>query len=286
MGYSTVVLIKQVPDTTAVTAKAMKADGTLNRSALPAVFNPEDLNALEMALEIKERYGGDVCALTMGPPAAAEILRDALFRGVDRAVLLTDRCFAAADTLATSFVLSRAIAKIGAFDIIMCGRQAIDGNTAQVGPQVAEKLGINQITYVEELNRLTDGEIVVLREIENGKELAASPLPVLLTVINTANTPRPPSVKRIMKYKNARAACELEQGTNVDRIKEKGLLIEQWDADMLGVDSRQCGLNGSPTRVKKITRVVLTGKEFKKVEPTDAGLQTLLEELIQDYTFD
>ncbi|MCP4716296.1 MAG: electron transfer flavoprotein subunit beta/FixA family protein, partial [Deltaproteobacteria bacterium] len=154
MSLSIVVLIKQVPDTTAVTSKAMKADGTLNRAALPAVFNPEDLNALEMALQIRDNYGGSVWALSMGPPKAADILREALFRGVDRAVLITDRAFAAADTLATSYVLARAVQKIDAVDLVLCGRQAIDGNTAQVGPQLADKLGINQLTYVEKIEEI------------------------------------------------------------------------------------------------------------------------------------
>lgn len=280
MALNVIVLIKQVPDTTAVSSKAMKEDGTLNRAALPAVFNPEDLNALEMALEIKERHGGSVCALTMGPPAAAEIVREALYRGADRAILLTDRCFAASDTLATSYVLAQAVKTIGSYDIILCGRQAIDGNTAQVGPQVAEKLGINQLTYVEHIDRIADGKIAAWREIEEGKELAETKLPVLLTVIATANIPRPPSVKKIMSYKNAKAPSEPRQDS------EQGSLIEEWNAESIGVDPSLCGLSGSPTRVKKIQNVVLKGKEFKKIEPTSDGIKQLLQELIADYTFD
>jgi hypothetical protein len=147
------VLVKQVPDTHNITGEVMTKDGTMNRGALPAIFNPEDLNALEMALEIKERTGGTVTVITMGPPKAANILRDCLFRGADRVILLTDRKFAGADTLATSYVLQCAVQKAGPFDLVLCGRQAIDGDTAQVGPQTAEKLGIPQITYAETHHR-------------------------------------------------------------------------------------------------------------------------------------
>jgi len=286
MSYRIIVLIKQVPDTTAVSAKAMKADGTLNRAALPAVFNPEDLNALEMALEIREQHGGSVCAVTMGPPSAAAILREALFRGADRAVLVTDRRFAGSDTLATSYILSRAIRTIGGFDIVLCGRQAIDGNTAQVGPQVAEKLGINQLTYIEKIERLAGADITAWREIEDGRELAAAKLPVLLTVAGAANTPRPPSVKKIMKYKNARAASELSGTEHGESLKSRGLLLEELNAEAVGADPALCGLSGSPTRVKKIENVVLKGKTFKKIEPSAEGIRLLLEELIADYTFD
>ncbi|MFC1591372.1 electron transfer flavoprotein subunit beta/FixA family protein [Thermodesulfobacteriota bacterium] len=286
MALSLAVFIKQVPDTTAVTARAMKADGTLNRSALPAVFNPEDLHALELALELKDRCGGSVCAVTMGPVAAAEILREALYRGADRACLITDRRFAAADTLATSYVLSKAAAKLGPFDIIICGRQAIDGNTAQVGPQVAQKLGLNQLTYVEAVEQVADGTIRAWRDIEEGKELVQSRLPVLITVTDSANTPRPPSVKRIMQYKNAQAPSELSADTARNELEARGLLIEELHAEAIGVDDNQCGLAGSPTRVKKIASVVLKGKDYKRIEPTDAGLRELLQELIAEYTFD
>lgn len=281
-----IVLIKQVPDTTAFSAQAMKPDGTLNRSALPAVFNPEDLSALELALRLREAHGGSVCALTMGPTAAAEILREALYRGVDRAVLLTDRAFAGADTLATSYALSRAVAAIGDYDLILCGRQAIDGNTAQVGPQVAEKLGINQLTYVERVERLTETEITVWREVDHGRELAAARLPVLLTVLPTAAVPRPPSVRKIMRYKKARAQAELSDPSQAETLAGRGLLIEQWDAARIGADPSRCGLAGSPTRVKKIHPVVLKASGFKRFEPDEAGVRALLEELIAAYAFD
>jgi len=158
MPYHSIVLVKQVPDTRHVTGDVMTKKGTMNRNALPAIFNPEDLNALEMALQVKERYGGTVTVLTMGPPKAAQILRDSLYRGADRVILLTDRKFAGADTQATSYTLKAAIDKIGAFDLIFAGRQAIDGDTAQVGPQVAEKLGIPQITYAETVLALEGDE--------------------------------------------------------------------------------------------------------------------------------
>ena len=148
MSYTVLVFVKQVPDTQNITGEAMKADGTVNRAALPAIFNPEDLNALELALQLKDRYGAKVVVGTMGPPAAADVLRDALFRGADEALLLTDRAFAGADTLATSYALSCAAKKVGKVDLILCGRQAIDGDTAQVGPQLAEKLKMTHICYV------------------------------------------------------------------------------------------------------------------------------------------
>lgn len=280
------VLIKQVPDTAAVTPKAMKADGTLNRSALPAVFNPEDLNALEMALQIKETSGATVTVMTMGPPAAAEILRDALFRGADRVFLLTDKKFAASDTLATSAVLSRALEKQGPFDLVICGTQAIDGNTAQVGPQVAEKLNINQLTYVEAVEEIGSGKIRVRRLIEDGKEIVISDLPVLLTVAGSANIPRPWSVKKIMKYKNAKTALEVPEEAALEQFRQQGLLIEMLDCEKIGLDPCRCGISGSPTMVKKIENVVRRGKAHQKIELTDDGIKALLTELMADYAFD
>jgi len=281
-----IVLIKQVPDTTAVSAKAMKPDGTLNRAALPAIFNPEDLCALELALMLRDHGVGSVCAMTMGPPAAAEILREALYRGVDRAILLTDRLFAGADTLATSYVLARAISTIGDYDLILCGRQALDGNTAQVGPQVAEKLGINQLTYVERIEQITDTDLEVWREIEQGRERVKARLPVLLSVVPSAVTVRPPSAQRIMKYKKARALSELSDPSQADVLAARGLLIEQWDAGRIGADPARCGLAGSPTRVKKIQSVVLKSTGFKQFDPDARGVRRLLEELLASYAFD
>src|SRR4030043_492026 len=188
----------------------MNDDGTVNRSALPAIFNPEDLNALELALQIKDKFGGKITVITMGLPAAGAILRESLFRGADEAVLVTDPKCAASDTLATSYILSCAVKKID-YDIVLCGRQAIDGDTAQVGPQLAEKLGIPQITYVEELSKLKGKSITVRKNIGNGWQQVSSKLPVLLTVTGEANEPRVAAAKKLMKHKNARTLAEIEQ---------------------------------------------------------------------------
>ena len=140
MSYTIIVFVKQVPDTQNITGDAMKPDGTVNSAALPAIFNPEDLNALELGIQLKERYNAKLIVGTMGPPNASEVLRESLYRGADETILLTDRAFAGADTLATSYALSCCANKIGKYDLILCGRQAIDGDTAQVGPQLSEKL--------------------------------------------------------------------------------------------------------------------------------------------------
>ena len=295
MQYKIIVFVKQVPDTQHVTGQAMKPDGTVNRQALPAIFNPEDLNALELALQIKDRYGATVVAATMGPPNAAKVLRDALCMGADEAVLLTDRAFAGADTLATSYALSCCAKKIGDFDLILCGRQAIDGDTAQVGPQIAEKLSIPQISYVEEVISLKGKTIRARRAIEGGYEILESPMPVLLTVIDS-NEPRPQNARRIMKYKKAKTRSEFaaaqgstyaEGGAMAEFEKDyaaKGLLIKEWTALEAGADLKRCGFSGSPTKVKQIMSVVLTAGEFKKIEPTEAGVANLVHELIEDHT--
>jgi len=297
MPYHSIVLAKQVPDTTEISPRAMKEDGTLNRSALPAVFNKDDLHALEMALAIKETHGGTVTVITMGPSAAAQILRDALYRGADRAILLTDRRFAAADTLATSYTLSAAISKIKSFDFVFCGREASDGNTAQVGPQVAEKLGIPQITYAEEIYSLQAGVLEAKRFSDDGYEKVQSTLPLLITVMPDSNEPRPPAAKRLLRFKKALTPGEAKnklqaEGASAEAIeshcqslKEKGLLIEEWNGDDLAIDPARCGRTGSPTWVKKIERVVLTGGEHKSYPPTDEGVQRLMQELIEEHTF-
>lgn len=288
MPYHCVVLAKQVPDTKAVTGKAMNDDGTVNRAALPAVFNPEDLNALETALQIRDTWGGSVTIMTMGLPRACEVLREGLYRGADRAILITDRRAAASDTLATSYILSCAIQKLDQLDIVLCGRQAIDGDTAQVGPQAAEKLGIPQITYMEELIDLSDGAITVRRNIGAGWEKVQCRLPVLLTVMETANTPRPPGAKRMMKFKKARSPIELKvAGADeavADSLKARGLLIEQWDLDYVEADLQWCGVSGSPTKVNRIQSVVLKASEHKTVDATDEGIRELVHELIEDHT--
>ncbi len=299
MAYNCVVLIKQVPDTARITGQAMNPDGTVNRSALPAIFNPEDLNALELALTIKDEHGGTVTVVTMGLPAAAQILREALYRGADDAILLTDRRCAASDTLATSYILSCAVRKLP-YDLVLCGRQAIDGDTAQVGPQLAEKLNLPQITYVEHLADLHDDTITARRNIGNGWQLVRCRLPVLLTVTADANEPRFPAARKMMKYKNALAPAEVEQQIkqlNPDaddetitdlvrrrcrQLQEKGLLIKQWNLDDVGADLNWCGRTGSPTKVHRIQSVVLAAKETKHVQPTDQGLADMIHELIEN----
>ncbi|NMC21290.1 MAG: electron transfer flavoprotein subunit beta/FixA family protein, partial [Thermogutta sp.] len=259
MPYDIIVCVKQVPDTANVTAEAMKEDGTVNRAALPAIFNPEDLNALEAALDARDRFGGTVTAVSMGPPKAADVLRDCLFRGADRAILLTDRRAAASDTLATSYILARAIETIGRYDIVMCGRQAIDGDTAQVGPQIAEKLGIPQVTYLEELVGLDGDRARVRRNVGNGWELVEVRLPALITVIATANQPRPPAARRVMRFKRARVPAEIEAevkkslgpvsdeeiqdeiGRRAEEFRRRGLLIEQWNLDDIHAELDRCG---------------------------------------------
>lgn len=296
MSYTVIVFVKQVPDTQNITGEAMKPDGTVNRSALPAIFNPEDLNALELALQLKDRYGAKVVVGTMGPPNAAEVLRSSLYRGADECVLLTDRSFAGADTLATSYALSCCANKIGKFDLILCGRQAIDGDTAQVGPQLAEKLKIPQICYIEEVIKLDKKKIVAKRAIEGGYEILESPLPALLTVIDS-NVPRPQAARKIMKYKNARTRSELAKdhananytdaeqlAVEEEALKEKGLLIYEWSADDVGADKGRTGLAGSPTKVKNIMSVVLTATDTKKIEPSEEGIKNLVHELIDDHT--
>jgi len=293
MGYNIVVLVKQVPDTKRITGEAMRDDGTVNRSALPAVFNPEDLHALETALELRERYGGRVTVVTMGPPQACEVLRDSLERGADAVVLLTDRRAAASDTLATSYILSFAVRKLDAeqpVDLVVCGRQAIDGDTAQVPPQTAEKLGWPQVTYVEEVEAVEGRTIRARRNTGAGMERVECPLPCLLTVTDQAPHPRPASAKRIMAVKKARSRAELAQEApgevegRAEALKARGLLIAQWTLDDIGADLAWCGRDGSPTKVKRIQSVVLKGSGFKKVEPTEDAIATMVHELIEEHT--
>jgi len=293
------VLIKQVPDTKRITGDVMNDDGTVKRSALPAIFNPEDLNALELALQIKDRFGGHITVITMGLPLASTILRDSLYRGADEAILLTDRRCAASDTLATSYILSRAVKRLD-YDVVLCGRQAIDGDTAQVGPQLAEKLGVTQITYVEALAGLEGRTITARRNIGNGWQQVRAALPVLLTVTGNANEPRVAAAKKMMKYKNALAPVEVEQKIKAEnpgageadvkelvehkcsQLEQKGLLIRQWDLDAVEADLNWCGQSGSPTKVHRIQSVVLAAKESKQIEPTEEGISDMIHELIND----
>jgi len=305
-----VVLVKQVPDTANVTGEAMKEDGTVNRAALPTVFNPEDLNALEEAIKLKECHGARVTVITMGPPAAAQVLRESLYRGADEVVLLTDKAFAGADTLATSYALALAVRKLGGADLVLCGRQAIDGDTAQVGPQTAEKLGYPQITCVSCIDELAPGSeagpgdaqargsITATRSIEGGFETLASTLPCLLTVTGEANDPRPPSVKLVMTYKDVAAeAMPQYDDTYLDPESDTAEVcmigrdgrpvcrarIVQWDHEALEADRESLGLRGSPTRVKEIESVVLAQSEARMVEPDETGVNTLVHELIEEH---
>ena len=270
------------------------SDTFLEPNARSPIFNPEDLNALEMALQVRERYGGQVTVVTMGPPQAAEVLREALYRGADKVVLLTDRKFAGADTLATSYALQRAVEKLGRFDLIFCGRQAIDGDTAQVGPQVAEKLGLPQITYAASIFELREGRIVAQRALDSGLEVVACALPCLLTVVSSANQPRPASARRKMQYKLASTPLEyparLKQWPEFETeaaldayLEAHQLKIPVWSAADIEVDETRVGLVGSPTQVHKINFVVLETRESKQVQPTPEGVQALMQELIQEY---
>jgi len=312
LPYDCVVCVKQVPDTANITGEAMKADGTVNRAALPAIFNPEDLNALEVALDVRDHHGGTVTALTMGPLSACEVLRECLYRGADRAILITDRRAAGSDTLATSYILSCAIRTIGRYDLVLCGRQAIDGDTAQVGPQLAEKLGLPQITYFERFIEIGParspgprggGPVVrVRRNVGNGWEVLEARLPLLLTVLDTANEPRPPAARRVMRFKRARALDEVarevaadmpdasaaqrevEQARRIERLKMQGLLIEQWNLDDIRADPSRCGIAGSPTKVHRIQSIVLKKEGYTDVPPTEEGIRKMIQELVVDHT--
>ncbi len=293
MSLKIVVLAKQVPDTRNVGKDAMNADGTINRAALPAIFNPEDLNALEQALRLKDTHpGSTVTILTMGPGRAAEIIREGLYRGADNGYLLTDRAFAGADTLATSYALATAIRKIGAYDVIIGGRQAIDGDTAQVGPQVAEKLGLPQVTYVEEILNVADGRICVKRHIDGGVETVEAPLPIVLTVNGSAAPCRPRNAKLVQKYKRALGGQEKAALTKdgealayADLYEQRPYLnIVEWSVADVNGDTKQCGLSGSPTKVKKIENIVFQAKESKTITGSDEEIENLIVELLANHT--
>jgi len=288
-------MVKQVPDTANISGKVMKDDGTVNRTKLPAIFNHEDRVALELALQVKEKYGGKVTAITMGPPRASDVLRECLYMGADETYLISDRKFAGADTLATSYVLSEAVKKIGNYDLIFAGRQAIDGDTAQVGPQTAEKLNIPQVTYVEEIIDISENKIRIKRKIDGGFEIVESVLPVLITVLKDVVEPRPFSAKRVMAFKNAKSLLDIEQIADENSLldkdklvyeyKEKNLLINTLTMDDLKLDINRCGISGSPTKVHKVESVVLKGGSQVKIEPTKAGLSNLIEQLMTDHIF-
>ena len=287
MSLKIVVLAKQVPDTRNVGKDAMTAEGTVNRAALPAIFNPEDLNALEQALRLKEQHpGSTVGLLTMGPPRAGEIIRQGLYRGADTGWLLTDRLFAGADTLATSYALATAIKKLGDVDIVIGGRQAIDGDTAQVGPQVAQKLGLNQVTYAEEILKIEDGKATIRRHIDGGVETVVAPLPVVITVNGSAAPCRPCNAKLVMKYKYA--SCPMERPAELDDRMAKlyaerdYLTLNQWSVADVDGDASQCGLAGSPTKVKTVKNIVFQAKESKTLSSSDADVESLIKELLEE----
>lgn len=287
-GYKIIVLAKQVPDTRNVGKDAMKANGTVNRAALPAVFNPEDLKALEQALRIKDNNpGSTVTILTMGPGRAAEIIREGLYRGADGGILITDRKFAGSDTLATSYAISLAIKKLAPYDIILSGRQAIDGDTAQVGPQAAEKIGIPQVTYCEEVVSITKKSIQVKRRLDRGVETVEAPFPVLITVHGSAPDCRSRNAKLLMKYKHAETVTEQQDNTDdyLDLHDTRPYLkIQEWTVDDLNADEEWLGLTGSPTKVKKVTNVVFTAKESKVLGDKDEEIEELIQELLENHT--
>ena len=287
MSFNIVVLAKQVPDTRNVGKDAMTPQGTVNRAALPAIFNPEDLNALELALRIKDAHPGTkIQIVTMGLPKAAEVIREGLFRGTDGGVLVTDRALAGADTLATSYVLAQTIRKMGHVDMVIGGRQAIDGDTAQVGPQVAQKLDIDQVTYVEQVEELDEKSVTVTRRIDGGVERVKAPLPVLLTVTGSAAPCRPRTAKLMMKYK--RALAPAEQKADMPYAEEYArkpyLTITQWGAADIDADIAQCGLAGSPTKVKTVQNVVFATKESRTLTGSDADVEQLIVELLDSHT--
>ncbi len=287
MSLKIVVLAKQVPDTRNVGKDAMTPEGTVNRAALPAIFNPEDMNALEQALRLKDEHpGSTITLLTMGLPKATEVLRDGLYRGADAGVLLTDRALGGADTLATSYALSQAIRKLGMPDIIIGGRQAIDGDTAQVGPQVAQKLGIDQVTYVEAIEGIENGHITVIRRIDGGIERVQAPLPLLITVTGSAAPCRPRNAKLVMKYKRALAPIEQTEAMPYaeEYAQKPYLTITQWGATDIDADPAQCGLAGSPTKVKAVQNIVFKAKESKRLTGADADVESLVKELLDSHT--
>lgn len=288
MSLNIVVLAKQVPDTRNVGKDAMKEDGTINRSALPAIFNPEDLNALEQALQLKDKHpGSKITLLTMGLPRAAEVIREGLYRGADTGIVLTDRALGGADTLATSYSLAAAIRHLKEYDIIIGGRQAIDGDTAQVGPQIAEKLGLPQVTYAEEIN-VEGSKATIKRRIENGVEIVEAPLPLVVTVNGSAAPCRPRNARLIQKFKYA--ATPSEKSTANDGVKKlldarSYLNLYEWNAAEVEADPEQIGLTGSPTKVKNVVNVVFQAKESKRIEASDdAALEDLIKDLIANHT--
>ena len=277
MSLKIVVLAKQVPDTRNVGKDAMTAEG------------------MEQALKLKETHpGSTVTMLTMGPGRAAEIIREGLYRGADGGYLLTDRAFAGADTLATSYALATAIRKIGEYDLIIGGRQAIDGDTAQVGPQVAEKLGLAQVTYAEEILSVDEEakRVVIKRHIDGGVETVEAPLPLVITVNGSAAPCRPRNAKLVQKYKRAMGAQEkaaiTKEGAELPYAglydERPYLNITEWSTADVNADLEQCGLSGSPTKVKTIQNISFQAKESKTLTGSDQDVESLITELLANHT--
>ena len=285
-----IVLAKQVPDTRNVGSDAMKPDGTVNRGKLATIFNPDDLHALELALNIKDRVPGtEVVVLTMGPKRAADIIREGYYRGADNGIMISDKRFGGADTLATSYTLVKGIQKLAPFDLILGGRQAIDGDTAQVGPQCADKLNIPQVTYVEEVIEINENEIIARRRLEKGVETVSSPMPCLLTVHGSSPACRSKHAKRVMKYKYARTETELNSSSTDEMIlslhkKRPYLTIPEWSVEDIDADTNKIGLPGSPTKVKSVESIVLTAKEAKVLSDSDSDIEMMIKELIANHT--
>lgn len=285
-----VVLAKQVPDTRHVGSDAMKPDGTVNRGKLETVFNPDDLHALELALNIKDRVKGTtVTILTMGPKRAADIIREGYYRGADYGVMISDKRFGGSDTLATSYTLVKGIQKLAPYDLILGGRQAIDGDTAQVGPQCADKLNIPQITYVEEIIDIKEDEIIARRRLEKGVETVSSPFPCLMTVHGSSQACRSRHAKKVMKYKYARTNTELKSKSTDEVLrslheKRPYLTIPEWSVEDIGAEMEKIGLSGSPTKVKSVESIVLTAKETKVLSEADADIEMMIKELIEQHT--
>jgi electron transfer flavoprotein beta subunit len=245
-----IVLIKQVPDTSEV--RINRETNTLIRDGVPSIINPFDMYAVEEALRLREKHGGKVTAVTMGPPQAAEALREAVSLGVDEVVLLSDRSFAGADTWATSYALSQGIKKIGVYDLVIAGKQAIDGDTAQVGPETADMLGIPFVAYIRKIEQVEGNRMVAERLMDEGYDVVETSLPALITVVKEINQPRLPSFK--------------------GKIKAKSLTVTAWNAGDIGADESKCGLKGSPTKVVKIfppaprgQREILTGSMEEQI---------------------
>ena len=286
-----VVCIKQVPDT--VEVKIDPKTGTLIRDGVPSIINHDDKTGIEAALQLKEQLGGTVTVVSMGPPQADVALREALAMGCDEAYLVSAREFGGSDTYATSGIIAAALKKIG-YDLIITGRQAIDGDTAQVGPQVAEKLGLSQITYTEEILNVdeTARRITVKRHIDGGVETVEGPLPIVLTVNGSAAPCRPRNAKLLQKYKRALGAQEkaaiTKDGSELPyaELYEKFpyLNITEWSVADVEGDTKQCGLSGSPTKVKKIENIVFQAKESKTMTGSDQDVEGLIVELLANHT--